>query len=153
MRRSIALAALLLAAPFAAQAAGLTVPIDQSRRLPVAGAAASIVIGNTAIADVRPVDSRTLMVIGKKQGVTNVVVLDEGGRTLYDGEVTVSAGPGSVVTVFRGVEASEYACSPFCQSSSGSDQAFAAASPITAAPVAAAAPVAVPLEAAPTGAK
>lgn len=98
----------------AAQAASLSVPVDQSRRLPIAGQAVNVVVGNTEIADVRVVDSATLMVIGKKAGVTNVVVLDGAGRTLFDDEVLVSAGAGAAVTLFRGPETVEMACSPYC---------------------------------------
>jgi len=115
MRLKLALALIALVAPVAAQAGSLMVPIDQSRRLPIGGSAANVVVGNTAIADVRAVDSHTLMVVGKKQGVTNVVVLDAGGRTLFDGEVAVVAPAGAMMTVFRGNVASEYACSPHCQ--------------------------------------
>ena len=53
MRPVIALALLVLAAPMSAWAAGLIVPVDQSRRIPIGGAAASVVVGNTNIADVR----------------------------------------------------------------------------------------------------
>ena len=115
MRLKIALAFIAAVVPMAAQAGGLTVPIDQSRRLPIRGSAANVVVGNTAIADVRAVDSKTLMVVGKKQGVTNVVVLDASGRTLFDGEVAVTAPAGAMMTVFRGSQASEYVCSPHCQ--------------------------------------
>ncbi len=117
MRPVLALAVLALFLPMAAQAAGLTVPVDQSRRLPINGAAANVVVGNTEIADVRAIDSRTLMVVGKRQGVTNVVVLDVNGRTLFDGQITVAADSGSRVTVYRGATPAEYACSPYCQSS------------------------------------
>lgn len=120
MRPILALSLLLLAAPLAAQAADITVPIDQSRRLPVGGSAASIMIGNKDIADVRAIDTRTLMVVGKKQGVTNIVVFDAAGRTLYEGEVVVSAPTGSMVTVYRGARAEEFSCSPYCQSSAAS---------------------------------
>lgn len=115
MRLKLALALIALAAPMLAHAGGLMVPVDQSRRLPISGSATNVVVGNTAIADVRAIDSHTLMVVGKKQGVTNVVVLDAGGRTLFDGEVAVVAPAGGMMTVFRGNVASEYACSPHCQ--------------------------------------
>jgi Flp pilus assembly secretin CpaC len=109
-------AAVFLAAATAAQAASLTVPIDQTRRLPISGSAQNVVIGNTDIADVKVVDSRTLMVIGKKPGVTNIVVMDAGGRTLFNDQVMVSAGAGSVVTVYSGAETVDVACSPYCKS-------------------------------------
>ena len=137
MRPAIVLALIALAAPAVALAAGLTVPVDQSRRLHIGGPAANIMVGNTDIADVRAVDSRTLMVVGKKQGVTNVVVFDPSGRTLFDGEVVVSASGGQTVTVYRGAQAAEYACSPFCQSPGGQMIQPSAVAPLvtTSAPV------------------
>ena len=127
---AIALAASTLAG--AAQAASLSVPVDQSRRLPISGQASNVVVGNTDIADVRVVDASTLMVIGKKAGVTNVVVLDGAGRTLFDDEVQVSAGAGSAVTLFRGAETVEMACSPYCRSvGDGAAASSAPAAPST----------------------
>ncbi len=90
-------------------------PVDQTRRLAIAGSAANIAVGNKDIADVKAIDSRTLMVIGKKPGITNVVVFDAQGRTLYDEEIQVAPAPGAVVTVYRGSKPSDYACSPYCQ--------------------------------------
>lgn len=123
MRRTIALALFALALPLVAKAAGgISVPMDQSRRLPINGQAANVVVGNTGIADVRAIDSRTLVVVGKKQGTTNVIVLDHAGRTLFDGEIVVSAGSGSMMTVFRGAEVVQYNCSPYCQSSTAAGE-------------------------------
>jgi hypothetical protein len=141
MRRFIALALVAIAVPSSVLASGLTVPVDQSRRLPISGSAANVVVGNTLIADVRAVDSHTLMIVGKKQGVTNVVVMDLAGRTLFDGEVVVSAGPGAMMTVYRGAEATEYACAPYCQSTASGSTALPQQP--TASPTAAAAAKAV----------
>lgn len=147
MRPALALSLLLLAAPLAAHAAGITVPIDQSRRLPVGGMAASVVVGNKDIADVRAIDSRTLMVVGKRQGITNIVVFDNAGRQIYEGEVIVSAPSGSMVTVYRGAQAVEYTCSPYCQSTAPQAGAAAPSQPepvVTMAAPPPAAPVATP---------
>ena len=96
MHRSLRLAVLLLLAAPAAAHAALTVPIDQTRRVTFGGTAANIVVGNPDIADVNVIDGRNLMVVGKRFGVTNLVVLDAAGRTLFDSEVVVSAGSGSI---------------------------------------------------------
>jgi Flp pilus assembly secretin CpaC len=119
MHRPLRLAILfLLATPLAAQAA-VTVPLDQTRRVSFGGAAANIVVGNPDIADVNVIDARNLMVVGKRFGVTNLVVLDVDGRTLFDSEIVVSAGSGSMVSVTRGVQNFDYACTPNCQQVAG----------------------------------
>ena len=119
MHRSLRLAVLLLLAAPAAAHAALTVPIDQTRRVTFGGTAANIVVGNPDIADVNVIDGRNLMVVGKRFGVTNLVVLDAAGRTLFDSEVVVSAGSGSMVSITRGVQNFDYACTPNCQQVAG----------------------------------
>lgn len=119
MHRSLRLAVLLLLAAPAAAHAALTVPIDQTRRVTFGGTAANVVVGNPDIADVNIIDGRNLMVVGKRFGVTNLVVLDANGRTLFDSEVVVSAGSGSVVSITRGVQNFDYACTPNCQQVAG----------------------------------
>lgn len=109
---------------------GLSVPINQSRILPFSGVADAVVIGNTEIADVRVIDSRTAVVIGKRPGVTNVIVRDAAGRTLLNEQILVSANLGSTVTVYRGGQVQELACSPYCQGGAAAD---AAATPAAAA--------------------
>jgi Flp pilus assembly secretin CpaC len=148
MYRPLRLAALLLftAAPVAAQAA-VTVPLDQTRRLSFAGSAANVVVGNPQIADVNVIDARNLMVVGKRFGVTNLVVLDAAGRTLFDSEIVVSAGEGAMVSVSRGVQTFDYACAPNCQPVAG-DAAAALTPPAQTAPPAAA-PTAAPAAPAP----
>ena len=46
-------------------------------------------------------------------------MLDAAGRTLFDSEVVVSAGSGSMVSVTRGVQNFDYACTPNCQQVAG----------------------------------
>ncbi len=110
----LALAAtLLLAGPLAAQP--LTVPIDHSMRLNVAGSAASVVVGNPQVADVTVVDSHTVFVSGRGYGETDVVVLDGAGRTIYSGEVMVGQQSAGQVSVYRGSERTDMACAPGCE--------------------------------------
>lgn len=117
MRASL-LAVVITAAVAAAAPAGATtlqVPIDHSVRLSVAGAAASVVVGNPSIADVTVVDSHTLFVSGRGFGATDVVVLDQLGRTIYAGEVSVGGPAMGHVAVYRGGDRTDLACSPSCQ--------------------------------------
>jgi Flp pilus assembly secretin CpaC len=93
----------------------LVVSLDHSTRLKIAGAAQSVVVGNPTVADVTVVDSHTLFVSGRGYGVTDVVVLDASGRTLYSTEVVVGVAHTGRVSVFRGAERTDMACSPNCQ--------------------------------------
>jgi hypothetical protein len=98
---------------------GMTVPVDQSRRVPFNGAAASVIPGNADLIYSYIVSPTDVRVVGRKLGVTNLVVLDARGQTLFDKEVVVSAGDGSVVTIYRDGKATDYACSPYCAPAQG----------------------------------
>ena len=83
-----------------ARAQSLTVPLDHAERLRVGGAAANVVVGNPAVADVTVVDSHTLYVLGRGYGSTGLDITDAEGRTLYAGDVTVVR-PASSVSIYR----------------------------------------------------
>lgn len=117
--RPLLIAAVAAFAPLAALAAPLNVPVDQVRKLSFAGLAASVSPGNPAVADVNVVDEQTILVVGKKPGVTNLIVLDRAGRTLFNDRIIVSAGDNSTVTISRGGRTSTYACAPYCQQLDG----------------------------------
>ncbi len=91
-----------LATPTLALAETLTVAIDHSTRLNVAGSAASVV------------NSHTLFVSGRGYGQTDVLVLDSLGRTVYAGEVLVGNTDGGRVSVYRGATRTDMACAPGC---------------------------------------
>ncbi len=98
----------------------LVVPIDHSMRLGVSGQAASVVVGNPAVADVTVVDTHTLFVSGRGYGETDVVVLDRAGRTIYSGDVIVAAAGGGRASVYRGADRTDMACAPACSVSTRS---------------------------------
>lgn len=130
MRRLIvaALAVAALATP-ALAAPRTSVAIDQTTRINLRGAAASVVVGNPAIADVTVVDERTVFLSGRGYGVTEVVVLDPLGRTLWQGEVVVTQPTQGAVTVYRGSTATEMACAQSCANSIRSARPAPAAAP------------------------
>ena len=107
-------AGLACAAGQVSHAATLSVAVNHSLRLPVAGRAASVVVGNAAVADVTVVDSRTLFVTGKSAGSTDVAVVDPLGRTVFAADIFVSAGAGRPVTVHRAGDVAELSCDPRC---------------------------------------
>ena len=71
--------------------------------------------GNPAIADVSVIDSRHLLVMGRSYGVTNIVVTDARGRTIFNQQVVVSAPDQDRVSFYRGPNLNNYACSPRCE--------------------------------------
>lgn len=116
MRRSIA--ALVLAAaslvPAIAAADVLTAPLGRAVRVPLAAAAADVVVGDPKIADVTVVSPTVLFVSGKAFGSTNLVVLDRTGRTIFDGRVQVPLHADGQVSISRGAKAATYFCAPNC---------------------------------------
>ena len=111
----LAVAAAPAAAPTAASAQStLNVEIDRSSRVQLAGAAASVIVGNPQIADVSVVDANTLFITGKGYGVTEVVAVDGVGRTLFQRDVVVTGGSTGSVRVWRGGQATEMACASSC---------------------------------------
>ena len=110
-------AAALLGVGGVAQAQSLNVEIDRSSCISLRGQAASVIVGNPAIADVTVVDANTLFVTGKGYGVTEVVAVDALGRTLYQGEVVVTGGSTGSVRVWRGAQSTEMACAASCSPS------------------------------------
>jgi putative type II/III system pilus formation protein len=114
---SIGIATLLSAG--SACAAGITVDLNGSRRVPLHGAAANVFVADPAVADVTMIDAHSVVVIGKGYGVTQVLVTDHGGRTLLDSSVAVLGSDAGRVTVFRGQAAQDYHCSSRCETMDG----------------------------------
>lgn len=132
MRRPALFAALIAASTVASAASAgvqdaMSVPVDQSRRVPFTGQAASVIPGNNDLIHAYIVSATDVRVVGRKLGVTNLVVLDALGRTLFDRQINISAGEGSVVTIYRGGQATNYACTPYCAQTNGSPGAVAQA--------------------------
>lgn len=121
MRRPIlTLIVALTAFAGAAQAApALVVPIDQSTPLPLPRGARDVLIGNPAIADVAVLDAGKAVVSGRGYGVTNLIVIDQLGRTVMERQVVVAAPSAGRVSVIRGPRVEEYACAGGCERSGG----------------------------------
>ena len=98
-----------------ASADSTVIRVNQSRRIVLRGAAANVIVGDPAVADVSVIDAHSVILLGKGYGATDVLVMDRAGRTLLDDHVTVTAPESGVVTLHRGVNAVEYTCSPRCQ--------------------------------------
>jgi Flp pilus assembly secretin CpaC len=127
MRGSALILALALVGAAPAWAAEtLSVRMNQNAALRLAGPARSVVVGNPAIADVTMLDARSLVVVGKAYGVTNLMVMDAAGRTILDRQVVVTA-PDSAMTYFKGGKPQTYACADRCEQVANSGGASDAA--------------------------
>jgi Pilus formation protein N terminal region len=134
--RKIALSLALALAPAAALAASLGVPLDQSTYVTLTGPAHNVILGNPAIADVLVSDPRHLVVTGKGKGVTNLIVTDAAGRTIFDRQIVVGAGSGDRVLLINGASLVRYACTPGCEQMGDSQGAPAGGEAPAAAPAA-----------------
>jgi Flp pilus assembly secretin CpaC len=119
MRRiSFTLAALLVAwnvdAAAQSRPAALPLATGQAISLSLDGAMRDVVVGDPDVADVSIVNDRTLVVLGKRPGVTNLLIFGAGGRPLTDRQLIVSEAGGAAVTVYRGTTTSNYACPRLC---------------------------------------
>lgn len=74
-----------------------------------------VVVVDPTVADVSVVNERTLIVMGKRPGVTSLMAFGAGGRTLTSRQVVVSQVNDSGVTIYRGGQpATSYSCSGPC---------------------------------------
>src|ERR1700761_4239404 len=113
--RSLALASILALAPVAALAASLGVPLNQSVLVSLPAPAHNVFLGNPTVADVAMSDQRHVVITGKTGGVTNVIVTDERGRTIFDRQIVVSVNAGDRVSLINGGNVISYACAPSCE--------------------------------------
>lgn len=116
MRRlSLAIAAVLTLAGASADAENLGVAAGQAANISLAAPVRDIVVGDPMVADVSLVGERTLVVMGKRPGVTTIMAFDAAGRTLANRQVVVSENGGGSLTVYRGnISAFNYACGEQC---------------------------------------
>lgn len=112
------LLAVALAAPSLALAApggGVSVHIDEATAVTLSGQAGQVIVANPSIADVSLTDRRHLMILGRGYGSTSVAVLDGAGRRIFETTINVAPAATGRVSLFRGVEVYNYACSDRCE--------------------------------------
>ncbi|NLH79792.1 MAG: pilus assembly protein [Phyllobacteriaceae bacterium] len=118
MRASLRLLALLAVTTAVSSVAEakdpISVMIDRAKVMRISAPAATVVIGNPAIADASIQDRQTLVITGKVTGITNLVILDAKGELIADELINVEKADRGTVTVQRGVNRYTYACTPNC---------------------------------------
>ena len=108
----------LMAGAASAQEGRLELFVNHAKIVKLAEPAATVIIGNDAIADATVKDATTLVLTGRAFGTTNLVILDEAGEPIVDERLIVRKDEGDTVRVFRPggdtVNLSEFQCSPVC---------------------------------------
>ena len=99
----------------AALAGPISVELNKTIPLHLRSEAASIVLGNPAIADVSVHDDQLLFLTGKSFGTTNLLVFDKSGRQIFSSDIVVTADEANLVTVNRSGSSFTYDCAPTCR--------------------------------------
>jgi hypothetical protein len=99
----------------AAKAEDLVVQYDQARLLQLDQPAANIIIGNPSIADVTLKSTKLLIITGKTFGVTNLMILNDEEKVIYQSRLMVRADESKVVTLTRADSQFTFACTPICR--------------------------------------
>lgn len=120
MKRLLMTAAIACLATSAAFAEDLAVAKDQSKVIKLTGAAATVVVGNPAIADITMQDSNTAFITGKSFGTTNVIAMDGDGRQIASFRVVVTSSGDRSVTLIKGREQITLSCAPRCEQTASS---------------------------------
>ncbi len=112
----LSLPSLALAGQYVTQGQAYSVDLNKTEILRLPAAASAVVIGNPSIADVSVHAADTLFVVGRGYGETNLIVLDQQGRTLMDADIQVSQSTSSQsVRVFNRGSRQSFNCAPSCQ--------------------------------------
>lgn len=115
-----ALASLVLAAG-AAQAADISVSVNQAKVLKLTRPADTIIIGNPEIADASVQDATTIVLTGRAFGATNLVVLDGDGAPIVDQQIVVSRNEAGTIRIYRRAAIETLSCTPNCEAAYLSD--------------------------------
>jgi Pilus formation protein N terminal region len=118
--RKLIFALVLTLTPAIASAADLTVALNEAVRLSLQRPAQDVIVGNPGIADVTVTDQHHLIITGKSAGITNLIVTDARGRTLFNRQLVVRAPDFHAperdrVSVFNGAVEEEWACATHCE--------------------------------------
>jgi hypothetical protein len=111
---AVAMIAPAMIAGTAPAAEPLVVVMDRARLVKMPDGVATVVVGNPLIADVSIQSGGMMVLTGKGYGITNLMLLDRGGKVLLDTAVEVQGAPDTVV-VYRGANRESYSCTPFCE--------------------------------------
>lgn len=107
---------LIISSSWSVAAAELHVPVNETRVYMLEQAVSTIAVTNPDIADVTIHNDRTILVVGRTYGVTNLIALDSDGKPVATKRIRVVAPVDSgTVTYVRGPDTQSYSCAPRCE--------------------------------------
>jgi hypothetical protein len=113
-RTLIALAALFAAG--ASHAGEIRVNADQTTAVKLSQSAKTVLIGNPLIAEVTMLDDKTVYILGRLSGQTNLVAVDDKGNEIFNEKVSVRMSDYQMVTLHKGAAGPRtYSCAPKCE--------------------------------------
>jgi len=96
-------------------AATIKVLVDEAKLIELNRPVNEVIIGNPAIADVSVQSKNVLIFTGKSAGHTNVILLDENNRQIFNQKVHVStSNEGGMVVLQMGSSRRSYHCGTIC---------------------------------------
>jgi len=93
----------------------IQIQTDQAHILRLDKPVKSVIIGNDAIADAVVQDAKTIVLTGRSNGVTNLVVMDQNGDTILDEKIMVGQNDLATTRIFRGADVLVLSCTPNCE--------------------------------------
>jgi hypothetical protein len=108
-------AAAALLAGSSGPALAVMVHMDQTTVVELKAPVGNVLVANPSIADVSLITPQKLAILGRSYGLTNIIVTDRMGRTIFQQQVNVAAAPTGRVSLYRGVLVNNFACAPHCE--------------------------------------
>lgn len=112
--RVIAVIAAAATVSMAGAAGAVSVRLDETTIVTLRSPAGDVIVGNPSIADVSLLGPDRIAILGRGYGVTNIIVTDRMGHTVFSQEVSVTPVETGRVSVYRGTLLSNFTCSPRC---------------------------------------
>lgn len=109
-RFALAAAACVIAVAHGADAASVSVAMDNVTLVAFKDPVAAVYIGNPSIAELTVIDPRHAFVLGKRFGATNLIALGADKAVIVNEPVVVTSRRADAVTVNRGIESFNYVC-------------------------------------------
>jgi hypothetical protein len=119
-----------------AQSTNLVLYRDQAFEFQLPAQAVTVIIANPEIADIVTQGDLALVLIGKKNGRTNLLIRDAAQTLIANVMIDVQPDTSKEISIYQGVNRIEYICGSQCRKIAG-DQEKAGTSPISDVPPAA----------------
>jgi Flp pilus assembly secretin CpaC len=116
MTSAVALASISARADEANAGNFVRINYDQSSLLHLDRPAKTVIVGNASVADAQLINERTIYVLGRTFGNTNIIAVDAAGGEVMNTRVTVGTPEELQVTLYRGPAGQRnLACAPQCE--------------------------------------